>query len=44
MVWPVWVQLPTVPPRAGKVEEAGPEPPGSLTVFWSWKLPAAAPR
>src|SRR5436190_10203764 len=42
-VWVVCVQVPTVPPRAGKIEDAGPEPE-SLTVFWSWKLPAAEPR
>src|SRR2546423_309039 len=39
----VCVQVPTVPPRTGKIEEAGPEP-ASETVFWSWKVPAAAPR
>ena len=42
-VWVVCVQVPTVPPRAGKIEEAGPEP-ASATAFCSWKLPAAAPR
>ena len=31
-VWAVCVQVPTVPPSAGKIEEAGPEPP-SLTAF-----------
>src|SRR5882762_3344210 len=38
----VCVQPPTVPPRTGKTADAGPDPP-SLTVFLSWKLPAAAP-
>src|ERR1700730_3505443 len=41
--WVVCVQLPVVPPRAGKIEEAGPDP-ASATAFWSWRLPAAAPR
>jgi hypothetical protein len=42
-VWAVWVQPPTVPPSAGKTELAGPEPV-SVTLFWSWKFPAAEPR
>src|SRR5712692_1007567 len=32
-VWVVCVQPPTVPPSAGKIEEAGPEP-ASATAFW----------
>src|SRR5919198_1922802 len=39
----VCVQLPTVPPSAGKTQLAGAEPE-SLTAFCRWKLPAAAPR
>src|SRR4051794_11701824 len=42
-VWAGCVQPPTAPPRAGKIEDVGPEPV-SVTVFRNWKLPAAAPR
>jgi hypothetical protein len=43
IVSPACVQPVDVPPSAGKVAEAAPDPPLSLTLFVSWKLPPDPP-